>query len=191
MPTLTRESYHHGDLRASLIALARAALEADGPDAIALRALAKQAGVSGMAPYRHFADKASLLDAVAQEAASELYQDLRAVDDPAHPKRSLSAFAAVYVRFAVARPGLFRLIFQGRPPTPEARAQDPQTLVGLMAARIAQLVAPEDREAALLACWCLMHGLASLLVAGRIGEETPPDALAKQLTKMLIKSLTA
>src|SRR5690349_24505577 len=59
--------YHHGDLRRALVDAARRLLEAEGPSALSLRAVAREAGVSPAAPYHHFKDKAELLDAVAQE----------------------------------------------------------------------------------------------------------------------------
>ena len=59
--------YHHGDLRRALVDAARRLLEAEGPTALSLRAVAREAGVSPAAPYHHFKDKAELLDAVAHE----------------------------------------------------------------------------------------------------------------------------
>src|SRR5215471_21057306 len=59
--------YHHGDLRRALIDAARRILEAEGPSALSLRAVAREAGVSPAAPYHHFKDKGELLEAVAQE----------------------------------------------------------------------------------------------------------------------------
>ena len=59
--------YHHGDLRRALIEAARRILEAEGPSALSLRAVAREAGVSPAAPYHHFKDKTELLEAVAQE----------------------------------------------------------------------------------------------------------------------------
>src|SRR3954451_4133791 len=59
--------YHHGDLRRALIDAARRLLESEGPSALSLRAVAREAGVSPAAPYHHFKDKGELLDAVAHE----------------------------------------------------------------------------------------------------------------------------
>src|ERR1700722_14142677 len=103
MSTSKRDAYHHGDLRSTLIALALEKIEQEGPEQLALRSLAQRAGVSGMAPYRHFADKASLLEAVARHGFAELREKLREVEDP-DPRKALVAFGVVYVRFACARP---------------------------------------------------------------------------------------
>ena len=193
MSTSKRGSYHHGDLRGALIALALEALENDDPEAPTLRGLAEQAGVSGMAPYRHFPDKAALLEAVARQGFAELREKLREADDEGDPKKALIAFGVVYVRFACARPGLFRLMFGGRPPTPgEQLAGDPETVFGLLSARIAQLAPAPRRQIAFLACWSIVHGLASLLVGGRIrGAAAAPEDLAEQLGSVLLEGLLA
>ena len=183
MSTLGRDSYHHGDLRDTLVSLALEALEESGWELISLRQLAIRAGVSGMAPYRHFSDKAALLEAVARFGFRELLDKLRAVDDPADPRRAIVAFGVVYVGFACARPNLFRLMFGGAPPTPDADLEaNPDTTFGLFSARVAQIAPVSDRQAAFLACWSMVHGFASLLVSRRI-RRPPPDPL--QMTQRL------
>jgi len=190
MSTLKRNPYHHGDLRSTLIAMALETIEQEGPEQLALRTLAQRAGVSGMAPYRHFADKASLLEAVARQGFAELRDEMRAVED-ADPTKALVAFGVVYVRFACARPGLFRLMFGGPPPTPgEQLAETPGTVFELLSNCVAQLVPPSRRQITLLACWSIVHGLASLLVSGRIRPPIPPPAeLAESLGKMLMRGI--
>jgi AcrR family transcriptional regulator len=191
MSTSKRGAYHHGDLRGALIALALDTIEREGPEGIALRSLAQRAGVSGMAPYRHFADKASLLEAVARHGFAELRDQLREVED-SDPRKSLVAFGVVYVRFACARPGLFRLMFGGPAPTSsEQLAETPGTVFELLTNSIAQIAPPARREITLLACWSIVHGLASLLVSGRIRQPTPPPAeLAENLGKMLMRGIS-
>jgi AcrR family transcriptional regulator len=187
---LKRPTYHHGNLSESLIALALNALERGGPETLSLSALAAQAGVSGMAPYRHFKDRAALLEAVARRGFEMLRADLVAVDDAAEPRKALVAFGAAYVRFALRRPGLFRVMFDGAPPTPdEALSADGSTVYGLFLSRIAQAAAPAQRMDAFLACWCLMHGLASLSVAGRLRSPDDPEALASRLGEFMLARL--
>src|SRR5260221_13488611 len=70
-PQLARKSinaYHHGDLRDALVQAALSDAEQGGPEAISIKALAKKLGVSQPAPYRHFADREALLEAVIAEA---------------------------------------------------------------------------------------------------------------------------
>src|SRR5581483_7666598 len=72
--------YHHGDLSRALVEAARRILEAEGPGALSLRAVAREAGVSPAAPYHHFKDKTELLEAVAQggwEAISDAICEAR------------------------------------------------------------------------------------------------------------------
>src|ERR1700743_3746946 len=79
--------YHHGDLSRALIDAARRILEAEGPQALSLRAVAREAGVSPAAPYHHFKDKTELLEAVAHEGWDALGQSItearRSSNDPA------------------------------------------------------------------------------------------------------------
>ncbi len=73
--------YHHGDLRRALVEAAVRLVEADGPGAMSLRAVAREAGVSPAAPYHHFKDKSELLDAVAHEGWEKLDLAFRAARD--------------------------------------------------------------------------------------------------------------
>src|SRR5277367_5140221 len=71
-PATLDRPYHHGDLSRALVEAGRRILEAEGPAALSLRAVAREAGVSPAAPYHHFKDKSELLDAVAAEGWHEL-----------------------------------------------------------------------------------------------------------------------
>jgi AcrR family transcriptional regulator len=190
MSTSNRSTYHHGQLRQTLIALALKAVEQGSSEDLSLRGLAEQAGVSGMAPYRHFPDKAALLAAVAEAGFEALRQKLAAADDSTDARAALVAFAGVYVRFAVERSGLFRLMFAGAPPTPGDGLADRATVFGLFMRRIEALVPPDRQRDAFFACWSLAHGLASLLVAGRIRQPPPdPAALAERIGQMLLDGI--
>lgn len=188
--TSSRATYHHGQLRQALLALALDAVERGPLEGLSLRGLAEQAGVSGMAPYRHFPDKAALLAAVAEAGFDALRQKLAAVDDSTDARAALVAFAGVYVRFAVGRPGLFRLMFAGAPPTPGDGLADRATVFGLFMRRIEALVPPDRQRDAFFACWSLAHGLACLLVAGRLRQPPPdPAALAERIGQMLLDGI--
>jgi AcrR family transcriptional regulator len=184
----SKRAYHHGQLRQRLVDLALEALESAEPDAVTLRGLAQKAGVSPMAPYRHFPDKAALMQAVAMAGFTELRNRLRAVDDPADPRRALVAFAGVYVRFACERPQLYRVMYGGLPPTPdESLTEDETTVYGLFALRLGQIVETPRKEEISLICWALVHGLASLLISGRIRSGgAAPERLARTALAGLI-----
>lgn len=99
-----------GDLRDRLLQAAVELLDADGVDAVTIRAVARRAGVSHGAPRRHFPTRAQLLATVAQTGLADLDRRLAAPDLPAEPRARLRAAALAYVDFARERPGLFELI---------------------------------------------------------------------------------
>jgi AcrR family transcriptional regulator len=116
-------AYHHKDLKNALINAALAVVERDGPDAVSLRELAAQVGVSRAAPYRHFADRDALLAAVAARG----FEDLCAVYSVAlvgagTGRERLRATLVAYLDFAIRRHGLHALMFKsdflGRTPPP-------------------------------------------------------------------------
>ncbi len=181
--TLARAPYHHGDLRETLIGLALEELDAEArPEALSVAALARRAGVSPMAPYRHFPDKQALLEALARRGFAELGRRVAAID-AADPGAAIEAFGVAYVEFALSHPGLFRLMYSGAPPTPDdAVMTDPASVYGRFSALIAALVEPERREDVGLALWSMAHGLASLCLAGRIrGRPAPPAELVRRV----------
>ena len=158
------ENYHHGDLRTALVTTALSLLEAgDGPPS--LREVARAAGVSAMAPYRHFADRAALLAAVADEGFAALRTRLLAADEAPTSRAALIAQGRAYVDFALAQPALFRLMFS-REKT--GGVPEGETAYTVLANRVARL-APDRAEAATLAAWGLVHGLATLLLDANAG----------------------
>lgn len=108
-----KTGYHHGDLRAQLIAAVRDLVETHGPDGFSVAEAARRAGVSSAAPYKHFKDRPEILRGVVSEAMDRLRVAMEAAA-AAHPTGSLEAVAAIglaYVDFARAEPGVFRLVF--------------------------------------------------------------------------------
>ena len=100
--------YHHGDVRETAITAALALIEAEGADALTMRALAKAVGVDHRALYRHYPDR----DAVLAEVAAEGYRQLLSAqkaecEDASNP---LQTAFEVYVRFALDRPHLHALM---------------------------------------------------------------------------------
>ena len=173
MSTSTRSVGRPGALRTRLVGAALGLLAEDGAHAVSLRAVARRAGVSAMAPYRHYPDKEALLAAVAVQGFDGLRAALRTADDTAAPGQALVAQAAAYVGYAVQNPALFRLMFGHKRlgAHPELTAAG-ETAYAVLAERVAtELPADADREALTLGCWSLVHGLASLFLDGQMGEE--------------------
>src|SRR5512140_286916 len=107
-------TYHHGDLRDALIKAALREAEQGGPEAISLKALAKQLGVSQPAPYRHFADREALLAEVTTEAFRQFNAVLRnSMSQPSKHSR-LSRIAQATLDFGLRRNGIYRLMFASR-----------------------------------------------------------------------------
>src|SRR5487761_2417140 len=89
--------YHHGDLSRALVDAGRRILEAEGPAALTLRAVAREAGVSSAAPYHHFKDKSELLNAVSMEGFSRLKTALAEALAAAHGEGARSSLGVAYV----------------------------------------------------------------------------------------------
>lgn len=176
-----RRAYHHGDLRNALVVAGLEQVEAEGLWALSLRAVARAAGVSHMAPYNHFADRAALVAAVAAAAWDRLTRVLSEAmaQLPDQPARQLQEAGIAYVRFAVHNPELFRLMFSpefadtsARPELAEASARTLAVLARAMEAAGAGDAATagtdEPRVVPLIA-WSMVHGLAVLLLDGHFG----------------------
>ena len=104
--------YHHGDLRRALIDAASRLLEAEGPSALSLRAVAREAGVSPAAPYHHFKDKGELLEAVAHEGWTLLDEALAKAKAAApSPQEAMNDLGVAYVCFARENPALYRIMY--------------------------------------------------------------------------------
>lgn len=159
------------DLRQTLIAEAKALL-AQGTADISLRHVARAAGVSAMAPYRHFADKAALLGAVAEDGFEALRVDLEQADALAEGRAALIEQGLAYIAFAQRNPHLFRLMFAGADLVFSAAKSDMNdTAFGVLSRRVAAL-ATDQREAWTIGCWSIVHGMATLLLDDRIAIDT-------------------
>jgi AcrR family transcriptional regulator len=167
------DSYHHGDLRAACVRAARELLEEDGDAGLSLRAVARRAGVSPSAPYRHFPDRDALVSAVAAVGYRELAERLAA----AHPSPStpddLAAVAVAYVRFALDHPALFRVMFvEPCDPGSDERLAATTAITGYVGAIVRQVFPGADPDALATAVWALVHGLAFLHLDGRLDATT-------------------
>ncbi|MEC3916258.1 TetR/AcrR family transcriptional regulator [Nocardia sp. CDC160] len=166
----SRSSYHHGALRSALIDAAIALAEQGGPERVVLREVARAAGVSHSAAYRHFADREALLAEVSRHARAELAAEMRRrigrTDDP---RVRLHAVGTSYIDFALTRTGLFRSAF-GAHSTAGEPDDDPHLVLGqvLDEAVAAGLLAPPLRPGAEIAAWSAVHGLADLLLDGSL-----------------------
>lgn len=170
--TTTRSTYHHGDLRAALLNAANEVLEEGGP--LSLRALARRAGVSPTASYRHFADKEALESALAVQGLRDLFDDLTAGNAAPTTAKDVTELGVRYVRFALRRPALFKLMF-GK----ECDDQNDERVLAAAAlheylAGVMARVFPDARADDLAtAGWGLAHGLAFLHLDGKLSNDKP------------------
>jgi AcrR family transcriptional regulator len=193
-------SFHHGDLRWALVRGAMLLLEREGPPGVGLRAAARLAGVSQTAPYRHFADKDAMLAAVAEQGFRELGDRMAAAArENADPRTALLAIGETYVQLASERPHLFRLMFGPEvadkdrcPNVKEAGLRAYQVLLdAISAAQRAGVLCKGDPTRLALAHWSCVHGLASLIVDGRLSDRLAtmgPDG-PRLLTRVVCEQL--
>jgi AcrR family transcriptional regulator len=154
-------SYHHGDLRNALLSAARSILEDETQGELSLRAVARRAGVSHAAPYRHFPNHEALLAELAIEGFGELRDEIKlAANAPDVEADRIAKIGAAYMRFVARRPALASLMFG-----PQLPNRDSFPKLGEMADAIGQEIGEALHDAALgLAVWAAVHGLAMLIL---------------------------
>lgn len=181
------KSFHHGQLRKALIEAAVVVLERGGPAGISLREVARLAGVSHNAPYRHFPTREALLAAVAEHGFGLLRSEFHAAQAAAH-ENQVVAIGNAYLSFALHHPNLFQLMFgsqiewQAYP----ALGQAAEEAFGMLQAAIVAEGSSLPREAA-IGAWALVHGLAHLTVDGRLAADLRDDAADGQLLERIAK----
>ncbi|WP_217493091.1 TetR/AcrR family transcriptional regulator [Mycobacterium lentiflavum] len=170
--------FHHGNLRAVLLDQAQAVLRKGGLDALSLRELAREAGVSHAAPRKHFADRDALLDALAERGFDQLAERIAdaAARVPDDFRRALHAVASAYLEFAVAEPALLDLMFAAKVHNPSdavrnAVANHMAALLRIIARGVdAGAYAPSDVERLTLVLSASVQGIGGLVTSGRITE---------------------
>ena len=170
----SEKSYHHGDLRAALLKAAIELLESGEP--FSMRAVARRAGVSQTAPYRHFADRKALDGAVAVQGFQDLTADLAAalagVPEGATPAERLGALGIIYVFFALKRPTEFRIMFGNECDDADAeRVLAAQRLHAVLDDMLAEMFPTADIPNLSIALWGMAHGIAFLHLDGKLRPE--------------------
>ena len=177
--------YHHGNLREALLEAAIRLIAEVGPTAFTLREVARRAGVSHNAPYRHFRDRDDLLAAVAAQGFREL---TRAMNEAAATKSDvlerLKHAGLGYVTFALRRPEHFTVMFDApvskrkHPDSAAAGEESFATLLGFVKGcqDAGRLPSGDLRQMALLA-WTMVHGIAKLAITGRLPLQSNSEVL--------------
>jgi AcrR family transcriptional regulator len=168
-------AYHHGDLRDALVQAALHEVELGGPEAVSISALARKLGVSQPAPYKHFADRETLLTAVTAEAFRQFSAVQRAAIEKPSKRSKLSRFAQVTLDFGLRRNGIYRLMFASRiiacaPKGGELHSATMETFELLLDALEAPAVGLL-RERSALKIWAALHGVVMLAEQGLLTGE--------------------
>jgi AcrR family transcriptional regulator len=195
------KSYHHGDLRNALIEAGLAIVESEGIEAVSLRAVARRAAVSHSAPYHHFVDKADLLAGVAAAGFDRMVDTIAQVAAEMPKESALDGLRAVgtgYLKFAIGRPGVFRLMFRpeltrpaSHPVLQEAEARAFGTLLSTIVAcqQSGELPAADPRHLAVV-CWSAVHGLAVLHVEQLLRETPLREIDIAELARIVVAAVT-
>lgn len=196
-PKTKGNTYHHGDLKASLITAARTILQRDGADALSLRSIAAEVGVSHMAPYSHFKNKKELIQAITADGfrslATAMEQDSQGLQKP---EELILAYGTSYLEFAVNNPQLYRIMLgqvdsQGRRNRKEnpSQALEPKLSIeqdgfsegpyALLKNAFASVYQDETMiKAQAIGAWSIVHGMAALIIEGHI--DIPEGTSLKQ-----------
>ncbi len=195
---MQQHGYHHGNLRNALIEEVLAIVSQEGLHEVALREVARRAGVSHAALYHHFKDKAALLAAVAEQGFRKMHEEMMAqatrVGD--NPWAQLEAIGVGYVHFATKSPSHFRVMFAPAIETSAEVRQAGHATFALLAEGLGRVgLAPKEARIAAVAAWSLMHGLAVLWIDDQLEvaglEGATVEQVAAQCASMLGASTKA
>jgi AcrR family transcriptional regulator len=190
--------YHHGDLKRALVAAALGLVAEKGPQGFTMTEAAKRAGVSVAAPYRHFADRDALLAEVAAQGFVLLGEALDRVRVRS-PREHLIRLCRGYVKWALANPDYYRVMFGEAYGAKESDAEEPDGArpTGLVAFRklldaiqgcqAAGVIAPQDPRAVAGPVWSVLHGVAML----QIGQKLRGAGIRESADSLISRTITA
>jgi AcrR family transcriptional regulator len=206
-PQSRERPYHHGDLRRAIVKAALEILRETQSLEFSLRELARRAGVSHNAPYKHFADKRELLAAVSAAGFEMLAKRMTSeIVGFGSPREQLFAMLRAYIDHGVENPALYSLMFGGYLGGPDrsrraiemAEAEKTRALLaGVIVAGGLGRTNPDaprnERKiaGAILACWSLVHGFTLLLADGLVGPKKKSGALGDRLVQGMLDGLAA
>jgi AcrR family transcriptional regulator len=188
------------DLRQKVLQASLDLIEEGGLDRLSMREVARKSGVSHQAPYYYFGDREAILAAIAGEGFSMLGQSfLRAVARAGpDPAEALEAIGRAYLGFALHQPGYFQAMFRADAVPldryPDARKREDEAF-GKLVEKIGEAFADQPPAARLrisVACWAMVHGLATLILEGTLTRTVEiPRARQSQMANEVIETFTS
>ncbi|CCM76771.1 TetR/AcrR family transcriptional regulator [Rhizobium mesoamericanum] len=201
--TKDNRPYHHGDLYRAIVEAALEVLSESQSTEFSLRELARRAGVSHNAPYKHFADKRDLLAAVSAVGFELLAMRMaEATKELDGPRARLAAMARAYVGGGINNPALYRLMFggylggedDGRPIIERTAAHNMKALI-VDAITCGALGRPISNtrmiDGAILVFWSQMHGLTLLLVDRLVGPSDKLEDMTENVLQGMLDGLVS
>ena len=167
------------DVRAGILEASIALMNEGGLGALSMREVARRAGVSHQAPYHYFTDRGAILAVLAGEGFDKLYDYLVSAIGLARDKQARNrALGEAYIRFALNNPEVFRLMFRCEMVDlknyPEAKDKADRCFQYVADVLGAGPVTVTDKTSAdlvpVIAAWSTAHGLATLMLEGKLGE---------------------
>ena len=165
------------DLRQKVLDASLALIEEGGLDRLSMREVARKAGVSHQAPYHYFGDREAILAELAGEGFSKLGQGLVRASTGSDPVKAVEAMGRAYVEFALRNPAFFQAMFRADAVPldryPDARKREDEAF-GKLVEGIGRAFAnqpSEARQAIAVACWAMVHGLATLILEGSLARK--------------------
>jgi len=201
---MVRDNYHHGDLKNALIQAGIEILAEEGVGGLTLRKAARRAGVSHAAPYAHFADKQTLIAAIASDGHHKIYARIEQVlaAHPDDPLRQLLGAVWAYVQFGLETPAHYKITFSGaiqdehgHPEFVEISQRNTQVLKGIVErCRAAGILDAGAMDAELQAytLWGLIHGMVSLWIQGQLPghlmQRVSPGEMVIAMLRQVVKA---
>lgn len=194
-----KTAYHHGNLREVLISSALEILKEGTLQDLSLRALARKAGVSQTAPYRHFEDKEALIVVLIQEGSMILHQEMvKACEISDSPIEQLIDMGVSYYDFSQNHPAHFRLMFSGSLEDKEKHAhlfEEKNKGYDVLEETISKCMLHSnakdlDPQMVRLTCWSLVHGLANLILNDVMNDDVPKGDQKRSVVREVISFYT-
>ena len=200
---MPRKNYHHGDLKNALIQAGIKILAEDGVGGLSLRKAARKAGVSHSAPYAHFADKQTLIAAIASDGHKQIFERFTALQTryAYDPLRQLVSGAWAYVQFGLESPDHYKITFSGAIQDEHSHqefVEYSQRNMQVLRLIVEQCRAADvinstgiDPELQAVSLWGMLHGLVLLIIQGQVPgnllKKTQPNGMVLAALKQVVR----